>query len=243
MVAIIQDSQTPYYRQLYEILRDDLISGKWHPGERMPSESELIEQYGVSRITVRQSLDMLVKEGRVYRRRGRGTFAAIPTIEQGLTRIISFTEDMEQRGLHPGTRILSSRLEPATEAIAKRLDLAPGSELAVLERLRLADDEPMSLEISHLDHTLCPGILDGDYAQTPLHEALRDQADIRLVRANQSIHAIAANRELAGILSVAVRAPLFYIERVSYSQYGAPVEYLQIYHRGDRYVLYNELLN
>jgi GntR family transcriptional regulator len=243
MVAITHDSQIPYYRQLYDILRDDLISGKWHPGERMPSESELIDQYGVSRITVRQSLDMLVKEGRVYRRRGRGTFAAMPTIEQGLTRIISFTEDMQQRGLKPGTRVLSSRLEPASENIAERLNLAPGSELAVLERLRLADGETMSLEISHLDHQLCPGILEGDYAQTPLHEALRDQADIRLVRANQSIRAIPATRELAGILAVAVKAPLFHIERVSYSQFGAPVEYLQIYHRGDRYVFYNELRN
>jgi GntR family transcriptional regulator len=243
MVAITHDSQIPYYRQLYDILRDELIGGKWRPGERMPSESELIEQYGVSRITVRQSLDMLVKEGRVYRRRGRGTFASMPTIEQGLTRIISFTEDMEQRGLHPGTRVLSSRLEPASEETAGRLNLAPGSELAVLERLRLADGETMSLEISHLDHSLCPGILDGDYARTPLHEALRDLADIRLVRAHQSIRAVPASRELAGILSVTVKAPLFYIERVSYSQFGVPVEYLQIYHRGDRYVFYNELRN
>lgn len=243
MVSIAHDSQIPYYRQLYDILRDELEGGRWRPGERMPSETELIEQYGVSRITVRQSLDMLVKEGWVYRRRGRGTFAVKPTIEQGLTRIISFTEDMQQREMHPGTRVLSSRLEPATDLIAAKLNIQPGSELAVLERLRLADGEPMSLEVSRLVHRLCPGILEGDYAETPLHEALRDRADIRLVRATQSIRAIAATKELASLLMVAVKAPLFYIERVSHSQYGLPVEYLQIYHRGDRYVLYNELRN
>lgn len=243
MLAITHDSQTPYYRQLYDILRDDLAGGKWPPGERMPSETELIEQYRVSRITVRQALDMLVKDGWIYRRRGQGTFATKPTIEQGLTRIISFTEDMQQRGLTPSTRVLSSRLEPASAEIAGRLSIPPGSEMAVLERLRLADGEPMSLEISHLVHRLCPGILQGDYAQIPLHEALRDRADIRLVRASQSIRAIAATKELAGTLAIGVKAPLFYIERVSYSQYGVPVEYLQLYHRGDRYVLYNELRN
>jgi GntR family transcriptional regulator len=150
---------------------------------------------------------------------------------------------MQQRGLTPGTNVLASRLEAATDSIAVWLNISPGSELAVLERLRLADGEPMSLEISHLVHRLCPGILEGDYAQTPLHEALRDRADIRLVRANQSIRAIAATKELAEILSVPSRSPLFYIQRVSYSQFGLPVEYLQIYHRGDRYVLYNELRN
>jgi GntR family transcriptional regulator len=243
MTAITHDSQTPFYRQLYDILRDELAAGMWRPGDRMPSETELIEQYGVSRITVRQALDMLVKDGWIYRRRGQGTFAARPTIEQGLTRIISFTEDMQQRGLTPGTNVLASRLEAATDSIAVWLNISPGSELAVLERLRLADGEPMSLEISHLVHRLCPGILEGDYAQTPLHEALRDRADIRLVRANQSIRAIAATKELAEILSVPSRSPLFYIQRVSYSQFGLPVEYLQIYHRGDRYVLYNELRN
>lgn len=243
MVAISHDSHTPYYRQLYDILREELANGKWSPGERMPSETELIEQYGVSRITVRQSLDMLVKDGWVFRRRGRGTFAAQPTIQQALTRIISFTEDMQQRGLTPGTCVLASRLEPSSSDIAKRLNIAPGSELAVLERLRLADGEPMSLEISRLVHQLCPGILEGDYARTPLHEALRDRADIRLVRATQAIRAVAATKEMAGILAVPVKAPLFYIERVSFSQYGVPVEYLQIYHRGDRYMLYNELRN
>jgi GntR family transcriptional regulator len=243
MTVITHDSQVPYYRQLYNILRDQLASGTWRPGDRMPSESELIDQYGVSRITVRQSLDILAKEGWVFRRRGRGTFAAQPTIEQGLTRIISFTEDMLQRGLRPGTRVLAGRLEPASETLAGLLNISPDSELAVLERLRLADDEPMSLEISHLVHRLCPGILDGDFAQTPLHEALRDRAGIRLVRATQSIRAVTATKELAHVLSVSPKAPLFYIERVSYSQLGAAVEYSQIYHRGDRYVFYTELHN
>lgn len=241
MNVILQDSQVSLYKQLYTILRRGIGRGEWQPGDRMPSEAELIEAYGVSRITVRQAFDMLVQEGLVYRRRGSGTFVAIPTIQHGLNRIISFTEDMQRRGLHPETEVIVVGLRPALLEIAENLYVAPGAELAVLERLRLADHEPMSLEISHLVHALCPGILDGDYAQTPLHEALNDRYDIRLTRAQQSIHSIAADRSLAGRLRVPAGAPLFYIERTSYDQMGTPVEYLQLYHRGDRYVLYNEL--
>ncbi|MEZ4515668.1 MAG: GntR family transcriptional regulator [Chloroflexota bacterium] len=241
--AIIQDSQLPYYQQLYDILRRQITNGFWKPGDRMPSESELIDQYQVSRIVVRQAFDMLVNEGWVYRRRGRGTFVTTPAIEQGLTRIISFTEDMQRRGMQPGTQILSANLEPAPAEIAQKLNVTPGTELAVLKRLRLADDEPMSIEVSHLVHRLCPGILEGDYANTPLHEALMDRYDIRLVRATQEIRAVIAERNMAARLDVSPKAPLFYIERISYSQYGMPVEYLQLFHRGDRYVLYNELRN
>ena len=242
MIAIIPDSPVSFYQQLYSILRKEIARGTWKPGERMPSEMELIRIYGVSRITVRQAFDLLVNEGLVYRRRGSGTFVTMPPIEHGLNRIISFTEDMQRRGLHPRTRILSSPLEPASTIVAARLGIETGTELAVLERLRLADGTPMSVEHSRLVHRHCPGILDGDYTSTPLHEALRDRYGIRLVRASQAIRAVNADGKLSEILAVAEGTPLFYIERVSFQQGGIPVEYLQIYHRGDRYVLYNELI-
>ncbi len=243
MNAIVQDSQVSYYKQLYTILRRNIAHGVWKPGDRLPSEAELITAYGVSRITVRQAFDLLVHEGLVYRRRGSGTFVTIPTTQHGLNRIISFTEDMQRRGLHPETEVLFAGLRPATPETAESLNVLPGAELAVFERLRLADHEPMSLEISHLVHQLCPGVLAGDYARTPLYEALQDNYGIRLTRAHQSIRAIAADKGLAGRLRIPHGTPLFSIERVSYQQVGTPVEYLQLYHRGDRYVLYNELRN
>lgn len=241
MKALLTDSPVSYYQQLYTILRQELARGTWKPGERMPSEAELITIYGVSRITVRQAFELLVNDGLVYRRRGSGTYVTIPLIEHGLNRIISFTDDMQRRGLHPDTRLIAAKLEPASADVARRLDIAPGEELAVLERLRLADGLPMSVERSHLVHRLCPGVLERDYVQTPLHIALLEVYGIRLARAQQAIHAVAADKTRASLLSVAVAAPLFFIERVSFRQGGIPVEFLQIYQRGDRYVLYNEL--
>jgi GntR family transcriptional regulator len=150
MDRINRNSKLPLYHQLYEILRSNITRGEWQPGDVIPPESELIDRYQVSRTTVRQVLDMLVNEGLIYRQRGRGTFVAHPTVEQALVRIISFTEDMRQRGFKPGTKVLSSGLVPAPRDIAEKLGVEPGEELARLERLRLADDEPMSIEDSYL---------------------------------------------------------------------------------------------
>ena len=125
MDTINRQSKLPLYQQLYEMLRGNITRGEWKPGDLIPAESELIEQYGVSRITVRQVLDMLVQEGLIYRQRGRGSFVAHPTVEQVLQRLVSFTDDMRQRGFAPSTRTLfSSGLLPAPEDIARQLQVA-----------------------------------------------------------------------------------------------------------------------
>lgn len=234
-------SKLPYYQQLYEIFRGKIARGEWKPGDLIPAESELTDLYQVSRNTVRQVLDLLVKEGLIYRQRGRGSFVAHPTLEQSMVRIISFTEDMHQRGFKPGTRILAADLVPADPDIADKLQVEAGEPLACVERLRLADDEPMSIEESFLVHRYCPGVLQHDYASQPLREILERDYGIRLVRANQLIRAISAPRRLADLLEIKTRSALLAIERVSFSQESVPVEFLRLYHRGDRYTLYNEL--
>lgn len=241
MDRINRTSKLPLYHQLYEILRGDILHGRWQPGDVLPPESELVKRYQISRSTVRQVLDMLVNEGLIYRQRGRGTFVAHPTLEQGLVRIVSFTQDMRQRGCKPGTEVLFSGLVPAPEDIAKKLEIEPGEELARLDRLRLADGEPMSIEESHLVHRYCPGVLEGDYAANSLREALERDHSIRLIRAKQVIRAVPAPSKLAGLLSIPSKSALLFIERISYSQQDVPVEFLRIYYRADRYSLYNEL--
>jgi GntR family transcriptional regulator len=208
----------------------------------LPPENELIRHYQVSRTAVRQALDMLVNEGLIFRQRGRGTFVTNRTFEQSAGRIISFTEDMHQRGLEPGTRILASGLTTAPPDLAERLQIKAGQELVRLERLRLANSTPISVEESHLVHAYCPGVLArGDYTCTSLRAALDREYGIRLTRATQVIHAIPAPRDLAAKLSVQPKAALLFIERISYSDKNVPVEFLRVYHRGDRYALFNEL--
>jgi GntR family transcriptional regulator len=239
--TINRQSKIPYYQQLYAILRGKISRGEWKSGDMIPPESELIEQYGVSRSTVRQVLDILVNEGLVYRERGRGSFVTHPTVEQTMTRIVSFTEDMRQRGFVPSTRVLSASLIPAKGDIAEKLLVPEGEQLARVERLRLADGEPMSIEESYLVHRYCPNVLQHDYATQPLRELLERDYGIRLVNAKQVIRAISAPRHLATYLEIKPAAALLFIERVTFSQVNLPVEFLRIYYRADRYSLYNEL--
>jgi len=240
-MMISRNSKVPLYHQLYELLRARIDAGDWQPGDMLPTESDLLETYSVSRNTVRQALDALVSDGLIDRHRGRGTFVAQPTIEQGLSRIISFTEDMQIRGLEPGTKVMVKELMPAPDSIAEKLGIAAGEELAHLERLRLADGEPLSVEFSYLVHRLCPGVLDRDYAEEPLRLTLEREYGIRLVYAKQTIHAVNASSELAGKLGIKRGVALLSIERVTYTDTEVPVEFLRVYHRGDRYTLYNEL--
>ncbi|MGW8224956.1 MAG: GntR family transcriptional regulator [Anaerolineales bacterium] len=234
-------SKLPYYQQLYEILLEKIQHREWQPGDMIPPESELIEKYQVSRNTVRQVLEKLVNDGLIYRQRGRGSFVSHPTLEQSMTRIVSFTEDMHQRGFTPGTQVLSADLLPADGEIAIRLDIPVGEQLICLRRLRMADGEPMSIEESYLIHKYCPQVLEHDYAHQPLREVLESNYGIRIASAKQVIQAIQAPPELARLLNISPGNALLLITRVSFSQGNLPVEYLRIHYRADRYSLYNEL--
>jgi GntR family transcriptional regulator len=241
MNSLSRQSKLPLYQQLYDILRSELTKGLWGPGDMLPPESELMQRFGVSRITVRQVLDMLVRDGLIYRQQGRGTFVSHPTIEQTQVRIVSFTEDMRQRGFRPGTEVIEAALLSAPGDIAGNLAVEPGEELAHIRRLRLADEEPMSIEDAYLLHRVFPGVLSRDYTTRPLRLTLDEAYGIQLVRAKQVVRAIAAPREVARLLSVRPGDALLFIERVSFSARGFPVEFLRIHYRGDRYVLFNEL--
>jgi GntR family transcriptional regulator len=137
--------------------------------------------------------------------------------------------------------VLSAELIPAPNDIAEVLQIDPGEEVANLERLRLADAEPMSLETSYLVHQLCPGVLKYDYAIRSLRQTLASEYNLRLVYARQKIRATTATRKQAQTLAVEPGTSLLFIETISYTDQNTPVEFLRTYHRGDRYTLYNEL--
>jgi GntR family transcriptional regulator len=240
--TIDSKSKLPLYQQVYEILRTAILTGEWRAGELIPPEPQLMEELQVSRTTLRQAVDLLCREGLLQKKQGKGTFVRVPSLEENIHRILSFTEDMLQRGMVPQTRVIFSGLVEASPEIAEKLGVEAGEELARLDRLRLANGEPLSVEEAHLIHRLCPGVLERyDYATVPLRKTLAEDYGIHLHRAREFIRAITAPRKLASLLAVPENAPLLYIERVSFAEGDRAVEYLRKFYRGDRYVLYNEL--
>ncbi len=236
------DSKQPLYHQVYEALRGCILRGEWLPGSLLPSENELVERYDLSRGTIRQALGVLVRDGLVYRRQGRGTYVAHPTFQQAAGKMITFSEDMRRRGLTPSTEVLLSGIVAAQGDIAQKLGVKGGEPLARIVRLRLADAEPMSIEDSYLVSRLCPGVLLNDYSRASLRETLMRRYGLEQVRGEQIIRAVPAFGEASQRLKIKPgKAALLYLERVTYTQLDVPLEFLKVYHRGDRYAIHNDL--
>src|SRR5262245_3953480 len=165
----------PLHHQVYLHLRAALDSGEIGPGDRLPPERELCTRYGCSMITIRRALSELSREGRIERTRGRGTFALKPRIERDFADTLSFTEDMQRRGLDPETRLVAARPESAGEVVAQALGIEAGAPIVYLERLRLAAGEPLLLEQAHLPAERFPGLLTANFEHNSLYDVLTQQ--------------------------------------------------------------------
>lgn len=231
----------PLYYQLKELIREQIENGELKPNDRIPSERELSERYEISRMTARQAITELVNEGLLFREQGKGTFVAMPKISQGLLGLTSYTEDMQRRGLTPGTKLLSFQLMQPTRKIADRLKLSLDSRVIQMERLRLANDEPMALEISHVPVGLCPGLEQSEVEGQSLYRILETKYQIHLAYASETLEPAMPSTPEAELLSIAPTVPLLLIERITYTHDGTPVEFVKSLYRGDRYKFYVEL--
>lgn len=237
-----KESKIPLYLQLYDIVHDEIIKGTWKPGDLLPSESEFATHYSVSKITVRQVFEMLAHEGLLRRQRGKGTFVTQPDMAGNSAFVYDFSVEMQSLGYKPATRVISTHFAFGSHDSAEMLKIQDGAEIACIERLRLADNSPISIEETYLVHSLCPGIFENhDYSQESITKVLADQYGIRLVKARQIVRSIAATSQMAHLLDTYVNAPILYIERVALSNKNIPVAYVRIYYRADRYELQSEL--
>ncbi len=230
----------PLYLQLKRLIKAQIQDGRLAPGDRVPSERELSDQFGMSRMTARQALIELVREGLLYREQGRGTFVAVRKVSQGLLTVTSFTEDMHSRGIVPSSVILSLTTEAPSLPDRERLRLELGHQMVRVRRLRLGDGRPMALEEASLPQSLVEGIEEHDLSRGSLYEFLKSR-QIELQGAHQTLEAILADEEQAMLLAVPQGAPLLLLERLSYDQFGRPAEFVRAVYRGDRYRFYVEL--
>ncbi len=233
---------TPKYYQLASILREQIEQGSLTPHQAIPSERNLEEIYSVSRTTIRQAIDLLVRQGYLYREHGRGTFVSPQKLQKGISELTSFSEDMRRRGLTPGQRILEISMVPAPEKVRKHLELPEGCEVLRIERLRLGDSVPMGLQTSYI--ALPPG-------QTVTREEVEEIGSIyRLLQekfhlipteADETLEVTLATPREAALLQISEGSPLLLSERTTYSQYRRAIEFVKILYRGDRYRYYAKL--
>jgi GntR family transcriptional regulator len=221
--------------QIEDWLADAIAAGRLTPGDRMPTEKDLAAWFGVSRMTLRHALGQLARRGLVTRAVGRhgGTFVAAPKLEQDLTTLAGFSEQLRRRGMVAGARVLSAAERPAGPAAAAALAIAEHDRVYEVRRIRLADGRPVALEHSLFPAATFPGLLAAPLDGS-LYELLEVRYGQRPHRARESLEPVTAGARDAEALEVREGAPLMLVERTAYAVTGQPLEYARDLFRGDR---------
>jgi GntR family transcriptional regulator len=233
--AINFESHIPYYIQLMDILRGKVQTSEWLPGSQIPGEQDLCEHYQISRTVVRQALRELEYEGVITRHKGKGTFISLPKISEGLVqKLTGFYQDMVERGLKPGSKVMHQVVGPASEKVAHFLGIQPGVQVIDIQRLRFINDEPIQLVTTYIPYEICPGLAGVDLTNRSLYEYLERECGIFIAKGNRFIEAVLASEYEAGVLGIERGSPLLMLDSVSYGEDGQAIEYYHALHRGDR---------
>ena len=232
-VPVLDSTVTsPKYQSIHDALL--VIIEGLPAGSAMPTERELCQTYAVSRATVRQALSQLEIEQRIYRRQGKGTFVANAKIEQRLE-LMSHTEGMRASGIAPSSKLIDVRRVSAGADVGQRLGLAANAEVLRIERLRLADGEPIAIEVVFLSAVRFDGITADLSDSASLYQLLSSNYGVELASAEETIEAVVAEGREAGLLRCAPGMPLLMLSRRTLDTSGQPIEFVRSLYRGDRY--------
>lgn len=227
-----RENATSLYEQIATRLMEEMEAGLYEPTGRLPSESELGERFGVSRVTVRLALDKLVQEGAVVRKQGKGSYAAGRQVRHGLDTLRSFHESLKLQGLNASMRLLEKKVVTLPEDV--RRHFAPSVKGLFVQRLHMVDGEPVALGESHLPYKLQSLSWD-EVAQQPAYSLLADKMGEGPTRADIAIGARAADDHLADALNVKVGDALLVMRRVSHFASGVCCDHTHFYVRPERY--------
>jgi GntR family transcriptional regulator len=231
---INRSSPLPLYYQLIEEIKQQIENGLYEPGDTIPTEVELMEQFDVSRATVRQSIQHLVNEGYVRRIKAKGTFVnSRPEKPKFIGTLRGFAQEMTQRGVTFSTRVLEKQIISAPLHVSEKLNIATHSGVFHLHRLRFMHHEPVLIAHSYIPGGLCRRIEELDFEQSSLYDVLEKKYGITLHHGRRDFEpALPSSSEEAMLLRVTPQTPILSVESLVYTEENAPVEYVEIKMRG-----------
>lgn len=233
VVSVNKNSFVPLYRQIANAIRHAITKGHLKPGELLPSEREIAAALGVAKMTVRQALLELKREGLVHRHRGLGTFVAFPKFEHRLSSLVSFSEDIRSRGMNPGSRILFFGHVSSDGTVAAHFGIREGELVLRIHRLRLADEQPVGIHDAYLPRDI--PISREELEEKESLYALLEEKGFRLVEAEETFEAVPADLMQAELLGLSVGHPLLKVVRTVFSIGRKPIEYVTALYRSDLY--------
>jgi GntR family transcriptional regulator len=232
--VIDRRSPMPMYHQLKHRIIDDIARLGLRPGDVLPGEHRLCEQFGVSRTVVRQALLQLEHQGVIERVKGKGTFVAHQKTPESLVHTLAgLFEEVAARGGHVHSKVRRQEVVPADDEVADALRIAPGAPVVIIERLRHIDGEPWSWTTTFLPHDIGALVLGDDLSDQSLYALLATHS-IRAVRGIRSAEAASADKEEAALLQVRTGQAMLVLRSVSYDENDRPIEFFIAHHRGDR---------
>ncbi|MEM3265263.1 MAG: GntR family transcriptional regulator [Candidatus Micrarchaeaceae archaeon] len=221
----------PLYYQL-KVLLKERIDKEWKSGSKIPTENELAKFYGTSMMTVRQAIGLLVNEGLLIRKQGKGTFVAPAKIQKGPRILNSFTEEMKQRGFEVRSEILRfSKIIPDSD-VKKILNISNDDQVYFIQRLRYANDEPIGIQSTNLAFE---GTLESSELTGSLYELLETKFGIQIKYADEFYSAILIDKQMSHLLNVPFPSVGFAVKRIGYTFDGKPIEYTESIMRADKY--------
>ena len=238
---MINSTGIPRYIQARDTLSTRIRAGELQPGTKLPSEDQLAAQFGVSRMTIRKSLDDLITMGLIYRRHGVGTFVSQSTVQRDHTKLTDFFESCRLNGHIPQARLLKKEIVPANKKMAKALGLSVGDQLIRLATLRLVDGTPITYHDAYLPAILFPDLVDADPNSLNLDSQhvwqMIEKMGFNVSSVVERLEAQIVSDNIASTLAISDSSAILYGERVLFSDDGTPLKYADCYNRGDRFSL------
>ena len=241
-VAAMHSGPASLHHSLGHIIRGKIQGGEWASGQRIPSEREMMRIFNISRATVRQGIDNLVKEGILQRAQGKGTFVAPPKIEQGVLRLMEFSDVIKRSGLKPSGRLIAKgKIDPPAN-VRSVLALPQGEEVVWIQRLLLVNDAPVLLEASYFSATRFPDLLEAYDSVDAPHRFVYQRYGIKVTRARETFEPVILEERESELLGSVGGFPALWVEHVAYDTADKPVAYLTSLMRGDRCRFYTDLV-
>ena|SRR5690606_1774524 len=231
----LNDSPLPLYVQIRDELRCNILEGRYAIHERLPSEHELMARFDVSRITIRQALRDLHKEGLLFSAQGKGTYVSKPKAVQNVQRLQGFGEAMSAQGYEATARLLSIQEEPKpAKPVLAALQLAPGTSVIEVKRVRYLNREAVCVENSYFPLEIGQRLFGLDLS-VDIFPLLENHFGLALGHADISLDATLANDEVQHYLGLKAGEPILRVERLTHERNGRPIDFEYLCYRGDAF--------
>ncbi|MFZ3043120.1 MAG: GntR family transcriptional regulator [Thiobacillus sp.] len=231
----VRPSPAPYYAQVRDALRARILGGSLASHEQLPSEAQLTELFGVSRVTVRQALKDLENEGLIFRVHGKGSFVSKPKAFQNLTALQSFGEAMHPQGYETYSKLVAIKEVAADAPVAEKLALPIGSQVIEIKRVRYLNRQPMAFEVSYFPLAIGRRLSREDLSTRDIIVILENDFRVDVGFADLVLGAHLADASQARLLKIEPGSPMLHIERLTMAVEGEPLMYEHLFHRGDSF--------